>query len=63
MYLGLSLVYLGVALLMNSMWTALFFPFVIAALCLTVIRHEERYLAATFGHAYEDYRRRVRRWL
>ena len=63
MYLGLTLVYLGVILLMNSVWTALFLPLVIAVLHLTVIRHEERYLAATFGSEYEHYRRRVRRWL
>ena len=63
MYLGLSLVYLGVMLLVNSVWTALLLPLVLAALCLTVIRHEERHLAATFGGAYDAYRRRVRRWL
>jgi len=63
MYVGLSLVYLGVVLLVNSVWIMLFGPFVIAILYLTVIRHEERYLAATFGVAYDEYRRRVRRWL
>jgi len=63
MYLGLSLVYLGVTLLVNSAWTLLFLPLVIAILYLTVIRQEERYLSATFGIAYDDYRRRVRRYL
>jgi len=63
MYLGLTLVYLGVTLLMNSVWTALFLPLVIGTLYLTVIRHEERYLAATFGDEYDNYRGRVRRWL
>jgi protein-S-isoprenylcysteine O-methyltransferase Ste14 len=63
MYLGLTLVYLGVMLLMNSVWTVLFLPLVIALLYLTVIRHEERHLASTFGTAYDEYRRRVRRWL
>jgi protein-S-isoprenylcysteine O-methyltransferase Ste14 len=63
MYLGLSLVYLGVMLLMNSAWIVLFLPLVITTLHLTVIRHEERYLSATFGIAYDEYRRRVRRWL
>ena len=63
MYLGLSLVYLGVTLLMNSIWTLLFLPLVIAILHFTVIRKEERYLAATFDIAYDEYRRRVRRWL
>jgi protein-S-isoprenylcysteine O-methyltransferase Ste14 len=62
-YLGLGLVYSGVMLLLNSVWTVLFLPLVIVLLYLTVIRHEERYLAATFGIAYDEYRRRVRRWL
>ncbi len=63
MYGGLTLVYLGVMLLLNSLWIVLFLPLVIALLYLTVIRHEERHLAATFGRAYDEYRRRVRRWL
>lgn len=63
MYLGLSVVYLGVTLLLDSLWTVLFLPLVIGILYLTVIRHEERYLAATFGSAYDEYRWRVRRWL
>jgi protein-S-isoprenylcysteine O-methyltransferase Ste14 len=63
MYLGLSVVYLGVTLLVNSLWILLLFPLVIALLHLTVIRREERYLAATFGIAYDEYRRRIRRWL
>jgi protein-S-isoprenylcysteine O-methyltransferase Ste14 len=63
MYLGLSLVCLGVTLLMNSAWIALLLPPVLAVLDLTVIRHEERYLAATFGFAYDEYCRRIRRWL
>jgi protein-S-isoprenylcysteine O-methyltransferase Ste14 len=63
MYLGLSLLYLGVTLLVNSIWLLLFLPLVIALLYLTVIRHEERYLAAAFGIAYDEYCRRVRRWL
>jgi protein-S-isoprenylcysteine O-methyltransferase Ste14 len=63
MYVALSLLYLGVVLLLNSVWTLLLLPFVIALLHLTVIRQEERYLAATFGIGYDEYRRRVRRWL
>jgi protein-S-isoprenylcysteine O-methyltransferase Ste14 len=63
MYLGLSLLYLGVTLLVNSLWILLLLPVVIAILHLTVIRREERYLAATFGITYDEYRRQVRRWL
>ena len=63
MYAGLSLVYLGVTVLVDSAWPLLFLPPVITILQLTVVRHEERYLVVTFGLAYEEYRRRVRRWL
>jgi protein-S-isoprenylcysteine O-methyltransferase Ste14 len=63
MYLGLSVVYAGVILLMNSWWLVLFLPLVLALLHVTVIRREETYLAATFGSQYRDYCRRVRRWL
>src|SRR5262249_18594301 len=40
MYLALSLLYLGVMLLVNSVWPLLLLPFVIAILHLTVIRQE-----------------------
>jgi protein-S-isoprenylcysteine O-methyltransferase Ste14 len=63
MYLGLTVMCVGVALLRNSSWTVLLLPLVIALLHWTVIVREERHLAATFGAAYETYRRRVRRWL
>ena len=63
MYVGLCLGYLGVTVLVDSAWPLLSLPALIAILQLTVIRLEERYLAATFGLAYDEYRRRVRRWL
>jgi hypothetical protein len=42
MYLALSLLYLGVMFPVNSVWTLLFLPLVIAILPPTVIRKEER---------------------
>jgi protein-S-isoprenylcysteine O-methyltransferase Ste14 len=63
MYVGLTTVYVGLALLVNSVWPLLLLPFVVAALVRLVIRREESYLSATFGAAYDDYRRDVRRWL
>jgi hypothetical protein len=47
-------------LLVNSVWILLLLPFVIAILHLTVIRKEERYLSATFGLGYDEYRHRAR---
>lgn len=63
MYVGFILFHLGASLLMGSLWPVLLLPGVVAILYATVIRREERYLAAAFGPAYEAYRARVRRWL
>jgi protein-S-isoprenylcysteine O-methyltransferase Ste14 len=63
MYVGLSALYVGLALLFNVAWPIVLFPFVVIALVRLVIRREERYLAGAFGDAYALYRQRVRRWL
>ena len=63
MYLALILLYLGVSLLINSLWTLLLLPLMLFLLYTAVVRREERYLAAAFGQAYRDYQTRVRRWL
>lgn len=62
-YLGLTLVYVGIALVGNSIWPLVLLPFVQALFQRQVIRREERYLARAFGPAYEAYARRVRRWV
>ena len=63
MYVGMSLAYIGGAFVMNSVWALIVFPVVIALLSRLVIAREERYLSSAFGEEYDDYRRRVRRWL
>ncbi|MEO8575140.1 MAG: isoprenylcysteine carboxylmethyltransferase family protein [Gemmatimonadales bacterium] len=63
MYVGMSLAYFGGAFVMNSVWALILFPFVIALLSSLVIAREERYLSSAFGDDYDDYRKRVRRWL
>ena len=63
MYLGLAVVYLGVALLSNALWPLLFLPEAIVLTHLFAIRREEAYLASEFGDAYAAYRARVRRWV
>jgi len=62
-YLGYTLLYLGVALWTRSVWSLALLPLVLAAMTRLVIRREERYLDARFGAAYRDYARRVRRWI
>jgi protein-S-isoprenylcysteine O-methyltransferase Ste14 len=62
-YLSMVLLYIGAAFLMNSFWMLLLFLPTGSALCLAVIRWEERYLEDKFGETYRAYRRRVRRWI
>jgi protein-S-isoprenylcysteine O-methyltransferase Ste14 len=63
MYLGLSVAYLGGALIVNSVWPVVILPVVLGLLYTFVIAREERYLAEAFGGEYDAYRKRVRRWL
>jgi len=62
-YVGLTLCYAGVALLAGGRWPWLFLPAVLATVERGVIEREERYLEQRFGTDYQNYRRRVRRWL
>jgi len=62
-YLGLAIVWCGVAALLNWGWPFLLLPAVLAGQQSLVIRGEERHLAEMFGETYRIYTRRVRRWL
>ena len=63
MYVGFAALYLGVTLLVNSLWPLLLFPVVIALVQTRVIAREEAYLEAKFGDEYRAYKQQVRRWL
>ena len=63
MYLGMALLYAGLAFAFESVGAWLFLPVVIIVIQTQVIAREERYLEAKFGEAYRDYKLRVRRWL
>jgi protein-S-isoprenylcysteine O-methyltransferase Ste14 len=63
MYLSLGTVYLGVTLLVNSLWPLVLFPPVVWIITRYVIAREEAYLERKFGPAYLEYKSRVRRWL
>jgi protein-S-isoprenylcysteine O-methyltransferase Ste14 len=63
MYVGMTLGYLGASLLFNTAWPMILLPLVLWAMVRLVITREEAFLSATFGSEYDDYRRRVRRWL
>ncbi|GAB3714419.1 hypothetical protein GCM10027592_54200 [Spirosoma flavus] len=63
MYLGLLLLYAGLSLLIGNVWTMLLLPFLVLIVTRYVIKREERYLERAFGHAYQSYKEKVRRWL
>ena len=63
LYVGLTLAYLGGALLTNSVWVLALLVPVLLVMHYGVVRREERYLEAKFGDAYRAYRGRVRRYL
>jgi protein-S-isoprenylcysteine O-methyltransferase Ste14 len=62
-YLGLAMLYAGIAVLRNSLWAILFLPLVVYVIQREVIRREERYLERTFGDEYLAFKARVRRWV
>ena len=62
-YLGLTLGYIGVALLRNALAPLVLLPVVLAVVQRGVIEREERYLERKFGATYTDYKARARRWI
>jgi protein-S-isoprenylcysteine O-methyltransferase Ste14 len=63
MYVGLSVLHLGIAVAVGSLWILAALAPALAVLRYGVIAREERYLEAKFGREYLDYKARVRRWL
>jgi protein-S-isoprenylcysteine O-methyltransferase Ste14 len=63
MYVGMALLYIGLALVLNTAWPLVFLPLVLLIIDAAVIRREERYLISAFGEEYRAYCSRVRRWL
>ncbi|MGH7624660.1 MAG: methyltransferase family protein [Gemmatimonadaceae bacterium] len=62
LYLAMTLVYIGVSLLLQSLWPLIWLVPVLVVMHYGVIRREERYLERIFGDAYREYGGRVRRW-
>jgi protein-S-isoprenylcysteine O-methyltransferase Ste14 len=63
MYLGMTLILVGIALALGSLTPWLVIPVFIWQITVRFIAAEERKLEATFGNSYLEYKRRVRRWL
>jgi protein-S-isoprenylcysteine O-methyltransferase Ste14 len=63
MYVGLTIAYLGEALLLHQLWPVVLLPLVIAYVHWIVIPLEESKLQEAFGDHYVQYRARVGRWV
>ena len=62
-YLALTLLYIGIASLINSIWVLLMVVPTVIIMQRGVIKREERYLERKFGKEYLRYREQVRRWI
>lgn len=62
-YVGFLIVVIAAAFGANSWWVLLSIVPLFLLLQFGVVLREEQYLSTKFGAAYDDYRRRVRRWI
>jgi protein-S-isoprenylcysteine O-methyltransferase Ste14 len=62
MYVAWTLIYLGVALVLNTVWLLILLPLA-AVLIHREAQNEESRLEDAFGESYRTYRQRVRRYL
>lgn len=62
-YLAMTMMYLGITCIVNSVWLLILLIPLLAVMQWGVILREERYLGQQFGQAYWDYQKSVRRWI
>jgi len=62
-YVAFMIVVLATAVAADNAWLLMAIVLLFVLLRFVTIRAEERYLSAKFGAEYEEYRRRVRRWI
>ena len=62
-YVSFTMIYLGIAMSVNALWSVLFLPVALLIVRHGVIAREERYLERKFGPEYLQYKARVRRWI
>lgn len=63
LYIGLDLILLGLALVLDSLWGVAALLAIVVVMHYGVILPEERYLEERFGEPYRRYRAAVRRYL
>lgn len=62
-YLSLAVLYAGLEVMANALWSLLLLLAVMLIIHYAVILPEERYLEQKFGEEYRSYKAKVRRWL
>jgi protein-S-isoprenylcysteine O-methyltransferase Ste14 len=62
-YIGLTVIYVGLSIALTTGWALLFLPVVLGVMQKGVIEREEAYLQKKFGAPYEKYKEKVPRWL
>lgn len=62
-YVALQILHVAMGLLINSMWILLMTLPAWIVVHQVIVPGEEAYLERKFGHAYLDYKSRVRRWI
>ena len=63
LYVGLTLLYLGLTLAFNTWWGVVLLVPILIIMHRGVVLREERYLEQKFGETYRRYRSEVRRYL
>ena len=63
MYLGMTLITIGIGLATNNLWIALFALPALLTVHIIAVLPEERYLSDKFGERYTAYLSQVRRYL
>ena len=63
LYLGSVIIFLGISLALNMLWTLVTLLVSIIVCHYVLIIPEEKYLAEKFDEEYKDYTATVRRWL
>lgn len=62
MYMAWTLINIGIALLVNTVWILMYLP-VTLIVTHRAIQHEEQQLEKQFGDQYRSYKMQVRRYL
>ena len=63
MYVGITLVEVGLGVALNNLWISLFAVPALAIVHVIAVLPEERYLSEKFGESYTVYLTQVRRYL